>query len=64
MKRSEAEKVLYDIIGSGIISEDLEEKLGDIADAIVYDEFEDDGASGRDMMPMDEGYSDEERDIW
>ena len=63
MKRSEAEKILYDIIGSGIISEDLEASLADIADAIVYDDFEDEGVAGRDAAPMDEGYPDE-RDAW
>lgn len=49
MTRDEAEQVLYDIIGSGIISEELEESLSQIADAIVYDEF--DAGSRRSRTP-------------
>lgn len=40
MTRSEASYVIYEIINSGIISEELEEELKDVANAICEDSFE------------------------
>lgn len=40
MTRYEAKHKLYDIINSGIVSEEVEEALDEIADSICRNEFE------------------------
>lgn len=40
MTREEAKLIIYELINSGILAEDIEEKLVDIAQRICADDFE------------------------
>ena len=40
MTRAEASGVIYEIINSGIVSEEIEEKLTDLANVLCYGEFD------------------------
>lgn len=40
MTRNEAVKIIYEVINSGIISEELEQELTDVAHSICSDSFE------------------------
>lgn len=41
MTRDEAKNIIYDVINSGIISEELEDDLTEICNTICEDSFED-----------------------
>ena len=41
MTRAEASKLIYEIINSGIVSEEIEEGLNELVNTICYGEFED-----------------------
>lgn len=40
MTREKAQRVIYEIINSGIVSEEIEEELTELANTICYGEFE------------------------
>lgn len=40
MTRAEASKLIYEIINSGIVPEEIEEGLTDLANTLCYGEFE------------------------
>ena len=40
MTRAEASKLIYEIINSGIVSEEIEDGLNDLANTLCYGEFE------------------------
>lgn len=40
MTRAKASKVIYEIINSGIVSEEIEEELTELANVLCYGEFE------------------------
>lgn len=40
MTRAEASRTIYEIINSGIVSEEIEEKLTDLANTLCYGEFD------------------------
>ena len=40
MTREKAQSIIYEIINSGIVSEEIEEGLNELANTICYGEFE------------------------
>lgn len=40
MTREKAQNIIYKIINSGIVSEEIEEELNELANTICYGEFE------------------------
>lgn len=40
LTREKAQRVIYEIINSGIVSEEIEEELTELANTICYGEFE------------------------
>ena len=40
MTREKAQSIIYTIINSGIVSEEIEEELNELANTICYGEFE------------------------
>ena len=41
MTREKAQHIIYEIINSGIVSEEIEEGLNELANTICYGDFED-----------------------
>ncbi len=41
MTREKAQHIIYEIINSGIVSEEIEEGLNELANTLCYGEFED-----------------------